>query len=94
MEKVKCAECGFLALRNIYNRQLVEADCEYREELTLPKSIEKEVPECELSPLCFVRKCDLRKEATRIARSRGSRSVTNLAQGLGNVAAHHALLIL
>lgn len=63
-EKVKCVECGFLALQRISDRQAVEADEKYRTQLEPPR--EYEVAEYDTAPLCFVGKFNLWEEIAKL----------------------------
>jgi len=57
----KCSQCGFLALRNIVDGRLVEADNEYRK-YGKPILEGNECLSLENYPLCFIRAFDLEKE--------------------------------
>ena len=59
---VKCAECGFLALRNKESRELEEAEESFREGVALPLVDGGSYYRHEERPLCFARRYDLRKE--------------------------------
>jgi len=53
---VKCAECGFLAARNITTRELEEAEDTFREKGIPPNIIDDDGrlrPKHEQLPLCF-----------------------------------------
>lgn len=57
----KCSECGFLAIQNLHDRRLIEAEATYREsgELIL---IQPDV-RIDRHPVCLMRACNLRREA-------------------------------
>lgn len=61
---VRCVDCGFLALRSLADRQLVEAEDHYR---TTGEPIEDQGgrPFYEDMPLCFKKAYDLRQEIVR-----------------------------
>ncbi len=59
---VKCAKCGFLALRNKESRGLEEAEESYREGVALPLVDGGVYYRHESRPLCFTRNHDLRNE--------------------------------
>ena len=61
-ENVRCDKCGFLALCNIDDRHLTEADRVYRTTAEPPKSREWEVAEYDNIPICFRTKANLREE--------------------------------
>ena len=61
---IKCADCGFLAVRNLRTRQLEEAEKEYRDRayISLTGEEGKLHPRLESLPLCFVASYDLQDE--------------------------------
>ena len=61
---VRCRDCGFLALRSIADRQLVEAEDHYR--TTGEPAVDRRgAPFYEDMPLCFKQAYDLRQEIVR-----------------------------
>ena len=61
MERHRCDKCGFLAIRQQWTRQILEADDDYRASATPPRD-EVGNENCENMPICFLAKADLRKE--------------------------------
>ncbi len=62
---VKCAECGFLAIRNTESRELEEAEEIFREKGVVPTTGYLEgqpTSRHEPLPLCFAQVCDLKAE--------------------------------
>ena len=65
-KEVKCAECGFLAIRNQHTRELHEVEASMRKEWATPKTIIgslKNVHIYEGLPLCFRRSPDFPDES-------------------------------
>lgn len=68
MEKVRCADCGFLAVRDKETRQLVETEIEMRQTWVIPKRPNEPValPVYERDPLCFAQAADIGAEIHKI----------------------------
>lgn len=67
---MKCAECGFLAARNITTRELEEAEDTFREKGIPPNIIDDDGrlrPKHEQLPLCFAQRYNLRDEFKEFA---------------------------
>lgn len=65
MAKVKCANCGFLALRNQATRQLAEAEDSFRSTGQIPAAGSQHgiiIGVYEKAPLCFALAANLREE--------------------------------
>lgn len=61
-EKVRrCDKCGFLAIRQKWTRQILEADDDYRISAEPPRNDEGD-ENCENIPVCFIGRRDLREE--------------------------------
>jgi hypothetical protein len=67
--KHKCADCGFLAVRNIYSRGLEEAEKTFRDTGAQPTTVTHNtdgtliiIGSYEDEPLCFMQACNLKKE--------------------------------
>jgi hypothetical protein len=63
---VKCAECGFLAARNIQTREIEEVEGLFRDEGE-PSFGNLGIPKHEGLPLCFARAFDLKSEFKKCA---------------------------
>lgn len=59
--RVRCADCGLLALRNNEMHRLVEADFRYREE-GIPRRNQQGVVIYDIVPVCFVREVNFHEE--------------------------------
>jgi hypothetical protein len=57
MPDVRCCECGYLSLREVYNRELYSPEANYREtgETPIASSLSP-------FPVCLMRACDFRRE--------------------------------
>ena len=58
----RCDACGFLALRRIGDRQILEADEDYRIRADIPRDIVTFEIICDFFPVCFIAKRDLTEE--------------------------------
>ena len=50
---VKCADCGFLGVRVLETRELVDAEYAYRAQGILPHKSGQDQPLCDPCPVCF-----------------------------------------
>lgn len=62
---VKCADCGFLTVRDLKTREWVGVDQKYRETGTGQRLPEHGIFAWEFEPMCLVMAADLRKEIKR-----------------------------
>ena len=63
---VKCSECGFLTVRNIYTRALEEVEKDFRECMVIPVVYDDDgnsYNKHEIKPICFVGASNLGMEA-------------------------------
>lgn len=64
-DNVKCAECGYLAVRHVETRQLLDAEIAFREQGSLPSRRSPDwigIPIYDELPVCFARAVSFRQE--------------------------------
>ncbi len=61
-KNVKCIDCGFLALRDVQTRELVETELHIRDAWKLPPLFGMQNPRYEIIPICFARAARLDQE--------------------------------
>jgi hypothetical protein len=62
MQPVRCRDCGYLAIREFANRELVEAEACVRKDGAMPPTIPHAHRKYELIPLCFAGAMDFSTE--------------------------------
>lgn len=86
-DNVKCAECGFLALRDLRSRALYEAEEDFRNAAKIPPSTPPGVPGVSFdnSPLCLMRKENFSRPVDSDGRSQLVRYSAATDEGKGDL---------